>query len=167
MKLKPHQTWNLPIIPIGTWIDRAACKEAPSSEMVPKQWTATGDRVQPVTYEHAVARAKKWCAICPVVSSCRDYGLAISSHVEDHGVYGGLTMEERNEILGYRTRYTPTRIGYSECGTHGAYRRHLRNGEKPCDTCREFVNRQAAQRRRTRRTRIERSCSGEPSETKR
>lgn len=37
------------------------------------------------------------------------------------------------------------------CGTRAAYQRHRRNGEKPCDACRQAESR--AERERTRRLR--------------
>ena len=43
------------------------------------------------------ARAKEICAACPVVGECRDYALSIR---EPHGVWGGLSEQERRLLLG-------------------------------------------------------------------
>ncbi|USQ79977.1 WhiB family transcriptional regulator [Ornithinimicrobium faecis] len=42
------------------------------------------------------ARAKKLCAACPVIEQCREHALSVP---EPYGVWGGLTEEERVEIL--------------------------------------------------------------------
>lgn len=44
----------------------------------------------------AIARAKTYCASCPVVDQCLEYALAIG---EEHGVWGGTSETERRMIL--------------------------------------------------------------------
>jgi len=68
--------------------NRAACR--PGSGHDPELWfsetgTPHGDRV--------AARAKRICAGCPEIARCLDYALAR----KDHGVWGGLTAEERHQ----------------------------------------------------------------------
>ena len=41
-------------------------------------------------------RAKAICATCPVMQQCRDHALAVR---EPYGVWGGLTEDERAEVL--------------------------------------------------------------------
>lgn len=74
-----------------TWQDHAAC----SSED-PDLWF-------PIGADHAVSqtkRAKRVCYRCPVMPECRTYAL---THHERHGVWGGLTEREREDILRART----------------------------------------------------------------
>jgi WhiB family transcriptional regulator, redox-sensing transcriptional regulator len=42
------------------------------------------------------ARAKEICATCPVREPCRDYAMEIR---EQHGIWGGLTENERRQQL--------------------------------------------------------------------
>jgi WhiB family redox-sensing transcriptional regulator len=42
------------------------------------------------------ARAKAFCAVCPVVESCLEYALRTR---ESHGVWGGRNETERRQIL--------------------------------------------------------------------
>ena len=42
------------------------------------------------------ARAKTVCRTCPVLERCRQHALAVR---EPYGVWGGLSVSERNEIL--------------------------------------------------------------------
>lgn len=42
------------------------------------------------------ARAKQLCAACPVIEQCREHALSVP---EPYGVWGGLTEEEREELL--------------------------------------------------------------------
>jgi WhiB family transcriptional regulator, redox-sensing transcriptional regulator len=40
--------------------------------------------------------AKALCAVCPVIVQCRNHALAVR---EPHGVWGGLTINERAQLL--------------------------------------------------------------------
>ncbi len=42
------------------------------------------------------ARAKEICLQCPVIKQCREYSFEIR---EQHGIWGGLTENERREIF--------------------------------------------------------------------
>ena len=48
----------------------------------------------------------KLCAGCPVADPCRDY--ALHPDVDVHGVWGGLTEQERRRLKGRATRHHPT-----------------------------------------------------------
>lgn len=63
------------------WYEEALCASHPIDLWFPQ----TG---------HDSVKAKKICGRCPSLESCRDYGL---KH-EEHGIWGGLTPVERNEI---------------------------------------------------------------------
>lgn len=80
------------------------------------------------------------CRGCPVREQCAED--AIVTGVE-HGVFGGMTPEERKAERARRRLRRPYRPAV--CGTVAAYQRHYRNGEKPCDPCRaaEAVRRAA------------------------
>ena len=43
------------------------------------------------------SEAKRICAECPVILECRDYSLQSQ---EPFGVWGGLTEDERDRVLG-------------------------------------------------------------------
>jgi WhiB family redox-sensing transcriptional regulator len=45
------------------------------------------------------AAAKAMCAVCPVVQECLDHALTVR---EPYGVWGGLTINERDSILQQR-----------------------------------------------------------------
>ena len=122
--------------------------------MVPKRFKDNGHRVHPADYERAVLHAKQLCDVCAVQGPCRAYGLAVSRQVEDHGVYGGLTMEEREQLIGYSMKFEPPRATQAQCGTPGAYRRHIVRKEQPCDVCRAFKAEYARERRHRLRTQV-------------
>lgn len=42
------------------------------------------------------AAAKALCAVCPVIEQCRHHALTVR---EPHGVWGGLTINEREQLL--------------------------------------------------------------------
>lgn len=75
--------------------------------------------------------AKKICKTCQVLNECRHYAL---SH-DLSGVWGGLSENERKEI---RRGRKPRAL--QPCGTVAAFQRHIRDGETPCDACREAKN---------------------------
>jgi hypothetical protein len=106
--------------------------------MVPARFDSLGRPLAESTYLAKVAEAKKRCDICVVANLCRDYGLAISAHVEDHGVYGGLTMEERHHLLGRISEYRPDGAPIRKCGSASGYHRHERLNEAPCKQCRAW-----------------------------
>ncbi len=85
------------------------------------------------------------CEACPVRDACLEYALDAG---EPHGMFGGLTPEERHKIRrpGPRERRTARLL---VCGTEAGYRRHHRRKERVCDACREAAN--SAQRDRLKR----------------
>ncbi|MEZ5374813.1 MAG: WhiB family transcriptional regulator [Microthrixaceae bacterium] len=73
------------------------------------------------------------CRRCPVFDDCRAWAIKY----ELHGFWAGTSGRDRARIrktMGI-ARHNPTSLQYG-CGTEVAYRRHLRNGERPCERCR-------------------------------
>jgi WhiB family redox-sensing transcriptional regulator len=70
-------------VPVGDWIEDAACAAAD-----PEIFFTAGSESE--------AKAKKYCAICPVRDECRQYALAAG---EEFGVWGGLNEDERQATL--------------------------------------------------------------------
>lgn len=120
--------------------------------MVPQRFKDDGHRVDINDYDAAVLRAKQLCDVCAVQAPCRTYGLAISRQVEDHGVYGGLSMEEREQLIGHSMKYDPPRQAQTKCGTAGGHRRHQLRKERPCDVCRAYKAERTRERRHRLRT---------------
>ena len=48
-------------------------------------------------------RAKEICATCPVLYDCRAYGLELAKQYDTHGIFGGLTKQERTVRLKHLT----------------------------------------------------------------
>lgn len=71
-----------------SWHDDANCATVGVDVMFPP----TQDR-------QANQAAKKVCAACPVIGECREYALSVGMGQEPDGVFGGLTVFERREVL--------------------------------------------------------------------
>jgi WhiB family transcriptional regulator, redox-sensing transcriptional regulator len=83
--------------------------------------------------------AKKVCGMCPVQAECLAHALATR---EPHGIWGGVTAKNRR---GMTTTVTAKR--YKDWhGTSGGYRKHFREGTKPCEPCKR-ADRVARERR--------------------
>ena len=72
------------------------------------------------------------CSKCPVIAECLEFALTSG---ERHGIWGGKTERERHTLEKARGLTRTTRI--TECGTPAGAKRHYRDGEKPCEPCRE------------------------------
>jgi hypothetical protein len=68
------------------WQERAACNE----------WTADLFYPRSATDSNVYIEARKVCALCPVQVECLSHAL---SHDEQHGMWGGRTPNERQQIL--------------------------------------------------------------------
>ncbi len=108
------------------WWRSAACQEADPELFFPvaPQGPGAGE----------IARAKELCAGCRVRRQCLQYALA--TH-QAHGVWGGMTEEERQgharherehreRTHGQRQRRDPARPGPAESGGNGARNRGSR-----------------------------------------
>jgi WhiB family redox-sensing transcriptional regulator len=86
------------------------------------------------------------CAACPVAAEC-----LVDNLKELHGVFGGLTPDERIAVRRGRPVRTRRRTGErpdgSLCGTTRGHSRHQSAGEPPCANCKAA---KAARRRETR-----------------
>lgn len=78
-----------------SWQERAACARFdPRLFFHPTGERGEGSRAR----ERA---AKRVCASCPVLEACRAYALAVR---EPYGVWGGLSEDERADLLRRRRR---------------------------------------------------------------
>ena len=79
--------------PIGGlhWQESAACRGPLGNVFFPP--TTTERKREKLARE---ARAKEICSACPVMTSCREYALEIR---EPHGVWGGLSEQERRVLI--------------------------------------------------------------------
>lgn len=78
--------------------------------------------------------AKAVCATCPVKAAC----LAAVTD-DDHGIWGGLTRDERRAKPKPAPKPKPTPRTPQPCGTKAAYQRHRYKGEPACDACRKAI----------------------------
>lgn len=85
-----------------------------------------------------VIAAKQVCAGCPVIAEC----LADALSFDSIGVWGNTTEYERRVLLGLPVHVKDrrhTRV-LPECGSYGAYRRHVRHDEPIDELCRVARN---------------------------
>jgi len=123
-----------------TWVERAACRDDP----FPDDWFPD----TPGARNPSAVRALDICRSCPVTDECLRYA---QSRPEPHGIWGGLTSQQR---LGRRRRFAV------DHGTHSGYLTHLRYGESACDDCREAHRLFQAAKRRIRQRAAEREEIG-------
>jgi WhiB family redox-sensing transcriptional regulator len=57
--------------------------------------------------QQRISAAKQVCAACPVITQCREHALAA---VEPYGIWGGLSEDERADLLGLRDLKYPARL---------------------------------------------------------
>lgn len=77
------------------WQLEAACRGMASSVFF-HPWNERG----PTRLERE-ERAKAICAECPVIEACRTHAIAVR---ENYGVWGGLTEDERQQLIGRSSR---------------------------------------------------------------
>lgn len=78
--------------PVGEmWQQRAACRGPHAAVFFPPSHFERKDE-----REVRETAAKAICASCPVRRPCLDYALAIR---EPHGIWGGLSENERKQLL--------------------------------------------------------------------
>lgn len=110
--------------PPTKWSDHAACLGHPVD-----WWFAPEHQGYP-------AIARQICQGCPVRLKCLDWATSINDNgqvQELHGMWGGMSPEERRAIVRRRQGKAPAAIAH---GTKRGYRTHRRRGEEPCDWCR-------------------------------
>ena len=111
------------------WRHRASCDGEDTSWWFPDKTGACNP---------ATARAVAICKTCPVQQACLTHAQELPEH---HGIWGGLTPEQRR---GLRRRVTITH------GTRQGYGAHLRYGQIPCEPCKRANTEIAAAQRRIR-----------------
>lgn len=99
------------------WHARAACRDHPDPDM----WFPSSGGLSKSNIDAIMV-----CRTCPVQQPCLQH--AVDTHAD--GIWGGLTAAQRRPML------RPLGRELVPCGTPGAYRRHVRNGQPPCDLCR-------------------------------
>lgn len=117
-----------------TWMLRGICANEPDL-MSPREDDVKG-----------IKAARGICGNCPVRQDCLNSAMTeeIGKNAQQRdGVRGGYTPSERYAI--HRNRPKKPRE-LKPCGTRAAYDRHRRNGETPCDDCRDAANEQRRQK---------------------
>lgn len=71
------------------WQERALCREVSPAIFFPEGSSGESNR--------QVRAALAVCRRCPVRPECADYALR---HLEGHGVWGGMTVTQRERVLG-------------------------------------------------------------------
>ena len=127
-----------------TWRDEAACLGADTDTF----------------FDHnRVDEALSICETCPVIRECRDYATTRPGAINDiQGVWGGKTERQIQRVRAGTIRRPNPRLTLKPCGTHAAYKRHLKNGTVPCDACRE-ANRIVALKAKRRQRQRERNTA--------
>ena len=112
------------------WRSRAACKGEPIEVFFPPSTSKS------------LRRARKVCAVCPVIDDCLDWVLGFE---EQHGFAAGLTSWERLKVLRasrhLRTPFNWCRDVDPLHGTLRGYYAHRRAGEASCRLCADVVGR--------------------------
>lgn len=138
----------------GHWRDRAVCLGYDPELFFPRPGDVS-----------ALNDAKEICTTCPVVEECLEAALAAEDGTGKearHGVFGGMSASGRYAL--YRAT-APDSEGphtggkpLAECGTYGAYQRHLRYKEPVDDACREAVRLKSRARREREKPREPAAC---------
>ena len=81
----------MPLIESYEWQYKGACNEADPEVFFSPQAERGARRRQ------REATAKSYCARCPVIEQCLQHALSVR---ESHGVWGGLSTDERRARLG-------------------------------------------------------------------
>ncbi|WP_122819890.1 WhiB family transcriptional regulator [Varibaculum vaginae] len=79
-----------PVADLWEWQYQGACRDLDTEQFFHPEGERGGTR------KRRDDAAKAICAQCPVITECREYALAAQ---EPYGIWGGLTMEERRELI--------------------------------------------------------------------
>lgn len=102
--------------PAADWRAQGACRSLSAPDvMFPHPSDARG-----------IVKAKAFCAACPVRTECASWALSTK---EPHGVWGGLSEGDRDEMLRRRHRRP------AGCGTDSGYKAHKARQEEACGEC--------------------------------
>jgi Transcription factor WhiB len=110
------------------WQSEAACRSYPIDYFFHNEAEVVTDSV------------RELCTACSVRDNCLQLAIATDSI----GIWAATTTEERRKMR-------PKRVMVAEHGTTSGHHRHLKRGEKPCDSCRlarlEYLRKYRTQRR--------------------
>ena len=106
------------------WQPQAACIGKPTAWWFPDSTGQWG------IYD----AARQICRHCPVANDCLNYAIAGGL---THGMYGGLTPDERHDR--------------GKCATEAGWKAHATAETTPCDECRDARRAAHARRERARR----------------
>jgi len=119
------------MVAVATWRDQALC-----ADMDTDIW------FEGLSSHGRVDKLRAICAQCPVSAQCLEFAVA---NFIPWGVWAGTTPRERLNIRKSGNRLgSPTRRPLYGCGTSAAYHRHIRAGEKPCQSCVQAENARTA-----------------------
>lgn len=111
-------------LPGNEWLDHAACRDHPTSLFYP-------ERGAPIT------EARRICRGCEVRRECLDDAMNSPSGAGgDQGVRAGLSAKQRRELR----RRLGQAVTVAECGTSAGYMQHIKDGDSPCQPCRDARN---------------------------
>lgn len=79
-----------PLAELWEWQYQGACRDLDTEQFFHPEGERGGTR------KRRDDAAKAICAQCPVINQCREYALAAQ---EPYGVWGGLSAEERRELI--------------------------------------------------------------------
>lgn len=110
----------------------AACR--PHVDQGNDLWHPPGQE-SPEQRRQREAHAKQICAACPLQAHCLTAAIDLDS---DHGIWGGLTPEERASTV-------PACA--DEPGTYKGWNRHRRARQEPCQPCKDAHEKRLAEGR--------------------
>lgn len=144
MSGRPQQpggnSWARHLI-LGSWADEAACAGHPAD------WWFPADHGRRRIRHGDDRQAKNICNTCAVITQCLQHAL---DHDESDGVWGGLSAEERRELLAAPPLPPMSEMAH---GTEAGAKQHERRNEEPCPRCRDGARRAQIERRARRRQR--------------
>lgn len=111
---------------VDDWRHQAACRQEDSELFFPIGNTG------PALLQ--IEEAKAVCGSCPVLQQCAQWALETR---EPHGVWGGMSEDDRRRILRRAIRNKPKqRQDSAVCGTRSGYKRHRNEHTTICEPCR-------------------------------
>ena len=114
------------------WMAEALCREVGSEVFYAEAPDGITGKFLAAWNREANAQARSVCAACPVRLECLDHAIDTD---EKHGIWGGMTPDERREEARRRADRPPT-TARASCGTRWGYKQHRAAGEAACDPCR-------------------------------
>jgi WhiB family redox-sensing transcriptional regulator len=126
------------------WMEQALCREVGSEVFYAEAPDGLTGKFLAAWNREANAQARSVCAACPVRPDCLDHAIDTD---ERHGIWGGMTPDERRVEARQRAA-RPATSHRDACGTVTGYKHHHLAGEVPCEPCRAAnAERRARQRR--------------------